>query len=156
MPCCTRLPLKVDNSCHQNVPAAWLEKTGCTLTIWNKLYLVYRSNKTRVDGLLLISRWVRKWLTLFKRAVKSSCKYFSKKRSLALFPPLGKRGMSRETRCYWTPLLCAFKFSCSGKVADSKKKGFFLALGARLRSGRGNKIKTEKYKCFPWELSFLF
>lgn len=42
---------------------------------------------------------------------------------LTSFPPLGERGLKEETQC---GLHCEafYKLFCSGKVADSKKKGF--------------------------------
>lgn len=71
VPCRPRFPLKDDNSCHWNLPAAWLEKPSSVLIIWNKLCPVHQGDQTRVDSLLLISRWVRKWLPLSKGVIKS-------------------------------------------------------------------------------------
>lgn len=100
----------VDNSCSWNLPTTWLEKPGSVLTISNKLCLVHQGNETRMDSLLLISKWARKWLTLFKWIIKSQPKYLIIKCFPNLCPLLGKNNMRKNKLAFTERLLCARYF----------------------------------------------
>lgn len=160
MSCCTWPLLMVDNFCRWNLPATWPEKTGSVLTIWNKLCLVHRSDKIRVDSLLLISRWVRKWLGLSKRAIKSQPKYFNMKCLLTSFPPLENRDMRKRSSVVLERLFCArcfTKFPVLIKVADSEK-GFFSVWDGREKKTLKEKRSTLLEKCLSFfrKYAFLF